>query len=572
MASMNRDLQAHKEPDEYIVPCFIDPDVKGVDPSISVLAEIIFELLREPADSAHDDLQPYLIELIYTGDHLSTSRMQIIESKIRHSLRGHEKLCIIIDGLEDHYEDADRYGTLIALLERLCRYDPNHHIKCVLSGHSNRFQGRAFECEPEIDLNTDPRQRENLERYICDSLQSGKLDRKIHVVERLAREIARNSAGAFLRARLVMEELRASIDRNPEPLNVREMITSLDRVTIFDLYDKMLGRIKVCDRGAALSMLRWVTYSARPLHIRELLGALNFETGIEIEGVNTVQNCCGLLSIDDDGLVRLVHSSVRGYLWNRMKQSWRDVSDEANEIIAKTCLKALNPERLFQSLNLSSVGCEGNSDSEETIDVPPFFEDYAQGHWIFHYRLAEASSNFLAGALHSSLETSLRKLKASVRNGPQEAAAQYIRETRHRHSVCCVLNQYTAGLLIGARFGFPKLAKLELEMGANVDIVCGSDQRTPLIWAAMNGHIQVVQLLLLYGADSELKTTSGDNALVFAKANGHSEIVKLLLAQVAQKMDLDEDEGVRADMEELSLGVSFKSAYDIHVSGATETV
>ena len=126
------------------------------------------------------------------------------------------------------------------------------------------------------------------------------------------------------------------------------------------------------------------------------------------------------------------------------------------------------------------------------------------------------------------------------------------------------------GLLIGARFGFSKLAKLELEMGANVDAVSGVEGLTPLIWASMAGHANIIELLLQYDAKPEFRTRLGNSALMYAIANGYHEIVKILLGREAQSMDLDEYQGVPNATGKLSWTVSFASACD--TCGALETI
>jgi ankyrin repeat protein len=86
-------------------------------------------------------------------------------------------------------------------------------------------------------------------------------------------------------------------------------------------------------------------------------------------------------------------------------------------------------------------------------------------------------------------------------------------------------------LRVGARFGFPKLVRLELEMGANINLTSGPDGQTPLIWAAKAGHLDTVKLLLEYGANPLIASKSGLTPLMYAAANGHLEIVELLASR-----------------------------------------
>ena len=132
------------------------------------------------------------------------------------------------------------------------------------------------------------------------------------------------------------------------------------------------------------------------------------------------------------------------------------------------------------------------------------------------------------------------------------------------------LDPLNTGLLISSRFGFSKLAKLELEMGANKDIACGPEGLTPLMWASMAGHIDIIALLLQYNASLEIRTKSGNNSVMYAVANFHKDIIKILLHHGAESMDLDDNRRTLAATERLSWSVSFTSGCE--TCSALETV
>jgi len=54
------------------------------------------------------------------------------------------------------------------------------------------------------------------------------------------------------------------------------------------------------------------------------------------------------------------------------------------------------------------------------------------------------------------------------------------------------------------------------------------DGYTALMYASSGGHLKVVELLIDFGADKELITKKGNNALFFAKNNSHTEIISIL--------------------------------------------
>jgi hypothetical protein len=84
-----------------------------------------------------------------------------------------------------------------------------------------------------------------------------------------------------------------------------------------------------------------------------------------------------------------------------------------------------------------------------------------------------------------------------------------------------------------AENGHEAVVKLLLESGAELETADGFGQ-TPLSWAAENGHEAVVKLLLESGAELETKDGLGRTPLSWAADNGHEAVVKLLLESGAE--------------------------------------
>lgn len=75
----------------------------------------------------------------------------------------------------------------------------------------------------------------------------------------------------------------------------------------------------------------------------------------------------------------------------------------------------------------------------------------------------------------------------------------------------------------------------------NINDQLNGDNSTALADACSGGHIDIVRLLLHYGAEVDIQERTGDTALMNACFNGHIEIVRLLLqngANVNLKGDL----------------------------------
>ena len=79
-----------------------------------------------------------------------------------------------------------------------------------------------------------------------------------------------------------------------------------------------------------------------------------------------------------------------------------------------------------------------------------------------------------------------------------------------------------------------EIAKLLIAGGANVRVAIRNRALTPLILAASNGSVSVIQPLLGAGADANTRTVEGATALMMSAASGSVEAVKLLLDHGAE--------------------------------------
>ena len=80
-------------------------------------------------------------------------------------------------------------------------------------------------------------------------------------------------------------------------------------------------------------------------------------------------------------------------------------------------------------------------------------------------------------------------------------------------------------------YGEPALVKMLLDKGANTNEV---DRKglTPLMYAAMNGHVDTVRQLLKHGALPETKNKDGKTALDLAVEKDHPEIAEIVQKEI----------------------------------------
>lgn len=104
-------------------------------------------------------------------------------------------------------------------------------------------------------------------------------------------------------------------------------------------------------------------------------------------------------------------------------------------------------------------------------------------------------------------------------------------------------------LIHAALNGNMEIMNLLINKGADINWKNPKDEnRTPLMAAAENGKPEITRLLLEKGADANARLSSGMTALHFAAMKGHGEVMKLLLSSGADINAADES-GTTALME-----------------------
>lgn len=87
------------------------------------------------------------------------------------------------------------------------------------------------------------------------------------------------------------------------------------------------------------------------------------------------------------------------------------------------------------------------------------------------------------------------------------------------------MRTHETALTLACRGGFLDMAVLLIRNGAILEL----GALTPLMEAVLVGHIDLVEYLLVCHADVYAKTISGETALTYACKNGHTDIVDLLV-------------------------------------------
>ncbi|RPB04836.1 ankyrin [Choiromyces venosus 120613-1] len=279
-------------------------------------------------------------------------------------------------------------------------------------------------------------------------------------------------------------------------------------------YDTTLERIKSEGEERfklVMTTLMWICHSERPLHMDELRHALAIEIGDSEFKVNnvcsigTLLSCCqGLVIVDrKSSTLQLVHFTLHKYLCTHLRHFVG-----AHSAMAETCLTYLNSQ---QVKNLSA------NPSPNLQDTP--FLNYASRHWGTHAKIELSdSAKTLALQLFNQYDGHI-------------SARLLLQQIWNRNYVEHNPGSVFTGLHCASFFGIAEV----------VDALIGTEgydinQRdwvgvTPLIWAAMYGHQDVVELLLeREGIIADIPDRgSGRTALSWAAGNGHEGTMRLLL-------------------------------------------
>jgi hypothetical protein len=535
----------------------------------NIALEILWSMLQELLNTRNADhesldfLQTLSAALQSTGDNLSMSQMKYFFSAMRHNLKSHETLFLVLDGLDDietFQSGAD--DLLPELLSMATRQDPGHRIKCFISSRPD-YSRRVGLPGSRVDIDREPSAQNDLAAYVRQEVSRLWLPNNHHDIQALTEKLISKSKGIFLWVSLVVRALSTETSSAGSAINLLETSIKPDPCGI---YDYLLDCLPPQDRTALIPMLELVSHAARPFSLKELnwichvirripkQSVCHFESESTDSSVSQVnpdtknsssyymatqlsekdisRASGGLLTLGSGQTVSLVHLSARAH-FRSMPQSilnWAPYTQDSNEVIAQACLKAMPAETLLQSLNLPTPDHMETKASKVHF---PIIVPYAIRYWKFHYGLAEPRSRTLPGSLHAAVRAAFQVDHHPRGDLSGHQTILYRNKKSFISSKSLSLHSLVANatLIAAARFGFESLAKLELQMGATSHVIRGPFEYTALHLAARGNHLGIAKLLFQYGAVPTVKTKIGQTPLVFATVGGHSKMVELLLEQ-----------------------------------------
>ncbi|KAJ7195911.1 ankyrin repeat-containing domain protein [Mycena pura] len=357
--------------------------------------------------------------------------------------------------------------------------------------------------------------------------------------------IVEQAGGIFLLARLLTNHLLALT-------TIKEIRRSLATLpsNLTSAYQSSLDRILAqppARAALALRVIAWITHAERRLTTAELLHALAVEDDTdEIDEENFVsarivlQVCVGLVLVNDDTSVSLVHATAHKFFQDMPAQFANTHIDMASTCLHYLCMRTFGAGPCKNVLEMDT----------RLLNMP--FLAYAAHHWGRHARRVEQPLIPLIRKLldNDSLRaSSFQALQYRKRLEPQLAEASFAALPAGQpplHVVAywdlgAIAELYIDGdnLSLGDEEGWTPLhwacfkgsatvRKLLLDRGAVIDMRDSHDW-TPLFWASFNGDIEALTNLLDHGADHLVKDIYSWTALQWAVSCGERSTSELLL-------------------------------------------
>ena len=327
----------------------------------------------------------------------------------------------------------------------------------------------------------------------------------------------------FLAARLHLESLTSKTNRRAVKKALHKLPT-----TLYGNYDDAMERIKQQPtKKLALRVLLWIVYAARPLQLEELQHAIAIDElepddrSISEESLTPpsifINACAGMIKLDEaSNIIGLVHKTTQEYFDQKSPKLFPDGQSD----IGTRCLKYL-------SLEVFSEGACATEELYERRLSENVLLKYAVQNLGYHMQgMAEHTLNSL-------------KLDFFLDENKLSCATQALFVDIRERFVVHYYPESFCGAHYAAYFGLKDILRLLLVKHKVDPDTKDSFSRTPLSWAAKNGHEAVMKLLLETGkVDADSKDWYNETPLSLAAEHGHEAVVRLLLETGKVNVDL----------------------------------
>ncbi|KAI1176760.1 ankyrin repeat-containing domain protein [Nemania sp. FL0916] len=538
--------------------------LQEAEPDVPVLF-FFFRQIVEKNHSARYLIRDFASQLLPYSQSLST-RLDVLRQSgqvdgnehsslfgaLEESVHRMEKVYLVVDAL-DEMDDQD-----FAIIERLAQLASRESSRAKLLFTTRpvpRIEEtlRALQV-PHVRL--DPALASpDVAKYVTVSM--GTLDPMLspEKEDEVKQAICERAQGLFLHARLMTDTLTEGLKTGR--VTEKTLPCSLDQLphNLKDVYESMLQehskRSGVTTEQQA-RILGCVTHASRPLRLIELgsLVARMIGSGDLKEGKSLVRASCGrLLEILDDETVSIIHHSFTEFLRDETRASVAGSFPVLDESTAHAMLAVLSLQYLDQCPLLEARSDNPDANVEED---PRWFyqelgrrtqmlQDLALSHPLLPYAIANLSHHI--HKVGDGCSDIMNVLGAILVPGKPAFSIWVYHNWRSRQS--STLN----AVHVASLEDWPAYVEhMCVNYPTLIDIpdVRG---RSPLSYAAEEGHSLVARHLMNHGALPGSYDEAGRTPMHYAASNGHADIVRLLVAAGISPL-IQKTEGTREFGEE----------------------
>ncbi|KAG6355420.1 hypothetical protein INS49_003382 [Diaporthe citri] len=476
------------------------------------------------------------------------------------------QVCLFIDALDEYGEDDA--NELIKSFNSWIQTSPpqaQFHI-CYTCRHYPPLSLPGG----MVEIRLEEENKDDISTYVQTQLSAWSNNETLATIWM---DITDRSSGVFIWARLIVPRVLRLERRGENWKKIKREIENTPQA-LDDLY-RGLAR-KVAAEPGTLKLIEWICFAMEPLTLNELRWAMivdphysdepvslqhyedteDFATSCDMMEKRLKALSCGLAeAVPSSHVVQFIHQSVKDFFMKEglviLHRSQSPAGSEANEAdlkctahnqLSKTCIRYFSAEEIIQS--------RLHPESPTWEDDFPLLR-YAVIHWTAHVQQSEEKgpqTDLLRyfGWPSEQVVQRWSKFHWSMaedwdwQNGTTllHVASRYqlmgpllgILQSKEllENKIDASDDENRTPLWWAAYEGHEAVVRLLLDNGANINAVCG-EYGHALRVASLEANEQVIRVLLDYGADINVQCGGLGNALQVASCNRSEQVVRLLL-------------------------------------------
>ncbi|CAG9984015.1 unnamed protein product, partial [Clonostachys byssicola] len=396
---------------------------------------------------------------------------------------------------------------------------------------------------------------QEIDIYIEDRVSRIRETRGLETAEErlLLQELRRFPNQTYLWVHFFLESIERG--RYFSDYKIRKAASSLPRNVDY-AYEKLLSKSQNVEEAKRL--LHIIVAARRPLTLAEMNVALALKKNHtcysdlhlmpELRFRDYITDLCGLFVTVINSKIYLLHQTAKEFLVRksdsnprRERLTWKYSLSlpESHRILSQICIWHL----LFTEFETHplSVNLDGDLEGEVSRYLHGHvFLDYSATNWAAHFRLSDKGND---------VET--RDLVWQICDPSSRRFRTWFRI--YCASVQMDFSEDITRLIIASHFGLDQIVKSLIDMDdIEIDAVDGTYHFSALFWASLNGFAGIVKLLIEgsmlpsdlrifeKGADVNKMDRYGRTPLSYASLNGHMDVINLLTDAGARVDSKDE--------------------------------